>query len=252
MKFFTFASLLVVGGVAQESFNLQSAMYVLKFKTYVLNLHWRCYPGLSSTKLRRRSPSQLNWWFMFLHAWDMLLRSAHNKWCWLWNSPQPPVCCIVQVQPGSRKHTILVRSATNRFASLPCFYQPSYCYRRECIHWHWGCANNSWYVKLAEFAVDFFSDLHTGYVTPGSGRATSAPPNPGNGNAAATSSKGGAAPAPTWGAMEVVGLSGAVGILGLALGLWRLSPPSHRPVESQRIRIVMDHVYENGFECMTG
>lgn len=39
MKFFTFASLLVVGGVAQESFNLQSAMYVLKFKTYVLNLH---------------------------------------------------------------------------------------------------------------------------------------------------------------------------------------------------------------------
>lgn len=63
------------------------------------------------------------------------------------------------------------------------------------------------------------SDLCVGYVTPGSGRATSVPSNPGNGNAAPTSSKGGAVPAPTWGAMEVMGLSGAVGIFGLALGL---------------------------------
>lgn len=50
--------------------------------------------------------------------------------------------------------------------------------------------------------------------------ATSVTGGNGNGNAqATTSSKGAAAPVQTWGVMEVLGLSGAVGILGVAVGL---------------------------------
>ncbi|OAL50087.1 hypothetical protein IQ07DRAFT_644333 [Pyrenochaeta sp. DS3sAY3a] len=191
MKFLTFASLLVVGGVAQESFNLQSAM----------SLFNEIAPQVTkSVDLVNHVPTRLG----------NVDAAPKSLWGAIFTGiPQSVIVELLNPQyVASYKSNLAAGNTPSWYAALPTDLQA--------------------YLVSINRAIATGGNAYTGtevaptipgYVTPGSGRATSAPPNPGNGNAAATSSKGGAAPAPTWGAMEVVGLSGAVGILGLALGL---------------------------------